>query len=434
MELAGGYAGQILKINLTERTVQTEPLPKELVKNFLGGAGINTALAYELLSPGDDPFSPENHLIFGAGPMVGTMVPGAGKCNLTGRSANKRFIGTSGHGLFGMLKFAGYDHLIITGKSDKPIYLKIEDDKVTFCPANHIWGKDVFDSTDIIWKETSEDFHVTCIGPAGENLVRDAGLITNKYATFARTGMGAVMGSKNLKGIAILGTRSLGVADRLKFLKVVKQLYHGLRSHPNLLDWRKFGTLISLETFAKMGVYATKNYQSAIDEALLNIFPLDRFVSEVKEADVACLSCPVGCKHHLRLKKGKFAGTSLSVSCMNSVIQSFGTFCIVEGWEEVVKCAETAARLGLDFMSLGNLVSFAMELYQRGLLTKDQTDGLELKWGDGEAVRELARKIAFREGIGDILADGFLAIPERLGGQANRYAMQAKGALFMIQG
>jgi aldehyde:ferredoxin oxidoreductase len=427
MAIAGGYAGKILKVDLSRQAVSIEPLPESLVERFLGGAGVNAALAYELLEPGEDPFSPGNHMIFGAGPMVGTMVPGAGKCNLTSRSPIKKFMGISGHGLFGMLKFAGFDHLIISGRADEPVYLKIENDEVTFCPAGHLWGQDVFETTDAIWRESGVDFHVSCIGPAGEHLVRDAAVITNKYAAFARTGMGAVMGSKNLKGIALYGTRSIGVADRLQFLKVVKKLFKGVHAHPNFLDWRKYGTLISLEIFARLGLYASRNYQNAFDESLLDTFSFDGFISEVKDGDIACLACPVGCKHRLKDGKGGSAQTSLCISCMNSVMQSFGNFCLIRGWPEVAKCAETAVRMGLDFMSLGNLAAFAMELQQRGLLDSSLSSDLDLKWGDGESVRELTRKIAHREGIGDILADGLDEAARTLGPETEKFALHSKG-------
>ena len=427
MGYSGGYAGKILKIDLTEQSVTTEPLPESLVVQFLGGAGVNAALAYELLKPEEDPFASGNSLIFGAGPLVGTMVPGAGKCNLTSRSPIKKFMGISGHGLFGMLKFAGYDHLIITGRAAEPVYLKIENDNVTFCPAGHIWGRDVFETTDAIWKESGPDFHVSCIGPAGEHLVRDAGVITNKYAAFARTGMGAVMGAKNLKGIALYGTQPVGVSDRLQFLKVVKKLFKGIRAHPNFLEWRKYGTLISLEVFARLGLYASQNYQSAFDESLLETFSLEGFISEVKNGDIACLACPVGCKHRLQVDGDSPSGNTFCISCMNSVMQSFGNFCLVSGWSEIAKCAETAVRMGLDFMSLGNLVAFVMELDQRGLLDSSVGDELGLKWGDGDAVRELIRKIAYREGIGDILAQGLDEAAATLGHDIEKYAIHTKG-------
>jgi aldehyde:ferredoxin oxidoreductase len=427
MGFAGGYTGKMLVVDLTNQTYHEEPTSEDMAGNFIGGAGINAALALKYLMPHDDPLSPTNYLIFGAGPMVGTMTPGSGKCNLTGRSVHTKFLGTTNQGYFGMLKFAGYDHLLITGRAETPVYLKIEDGTVTFCSAGHLWGKDLFEATDVIHDEAGKDFHVTCIGPAGENKVYDASIYTEKFSSMSRVGMGAVMGSKNLKALAILGTRSVGIADKKRYLQVFKTIYNGVRMHPNILHWRKYGTMISVETFAKMGVYAADNFQRAFDHKFFEMFSPDRFVAEIKEGDVACLACPIGCKHYLQIKEGQFAGTKLSVGCMNAVIQTFGGYCTAEGLEEVIKCAETAARMGIDWMTSSTLISLVMELYERGLLTKEQADGLEPKFGKGDVIRTLIRKIAYREGIGDVLADGFENAAARLGPEAGKYAMSVKG-------
>ncbi|MBI4775769.1 MAG: hypothetical protein HY788_16620 [Deltaproteobacteria bacterium] len=427
MKIRGGYTGKILRIDLTRKTSEIQPLSPDLIRDFRGGAGIDAALAYKELERFGDPYSPENKMIFGLGPLIGTMAPGAGKGNLTTRSPHRKFIGISGHGLFGMLKFAGFDHLVISGRADTPTILKIEDDRISFLEADALWGQDVFDTTDRVWDRLGERFHVTCIGPAGENLVRDSSMVTNKYATFARTGVGAVMGSKNLKALAIYGSGGVTVADRNRFLKAVKKVFQVLRADPNLLNWRKYGTLISLETFSRLGLYAGKNYQSAFHEDLLDRFPLEAFVDECKEGDVACQACPVGCKHHLNFGGVGEPRTRMAVSCMNSVMQGFGTFCLVNGWKEVIRCAETAARMGLDFMSVGNLVSFVLELYDRGLITDKETGGKSLHWGDGEAIRDLIRKIALREGLGEVLADGLEEAAKTLGPETEPYAMHTKG-------
>ena len=427
MNIRGGYTGKVLRIDLTRKTSEIQTLPIELVRNFRGGAGINMALAYKELERLGDPFSPENKMIFGLGPLVGTMVPGSGKGNLTTRSPHRKFIGISGHGLFGMLKFAGFDHLVISGCAEAPTLLKIEDDRVSFLEADTLWGLDTFETTDRVWQRLGERFHVTCIGPAGENRVQDSSMITNKYATFARTGVGAVMGSKNLKALAIHGSGGVDVADRNRFLKAVKNIYRALRADPNLLNWRKYGTLISYEIFSRLGLYAAKNYQIAFHEDLLNRMPLDDFIENCKEGDVACQACPVGCKHHLNFGGHGEPRTRLAVSCMNSVIQSFANFCLVNGWKEAIRCAETSARMGLDFMSVGGLISFALELYDRGLITDKETDGQSLHWGDAEAVRDLTRKIAHREGLGAVLADGLETAARTLGLETEPYAMHTKG-------
>ncbi len=423
----GGYTGRLLRVDLTRKKAHVERIPEELLLHFRGGAAINAALAFMELEPFGDPFAPDNEMIFGLGPLVGTMVPGSGKGNVTARSPLRKFIGISGHGLFGMLKFAGYDHLIVTGRAAKPTVLKIENSNVEFLDAGDLWGQDVFDTTDLLWQALGDRFHVTCIGPAGEHLVRDAGLITNKYAAFARTGMGAVMGSKNLKAVALYGSGGIGVADRNRFLKVVKNIYRILRADPNLLNWRKYGTLISLEAFSRLGLYASKNYQTAYREELLEKFPLEEFVELFKNGDVACQGCPIGCKHHIDFQASNGTRNRLAVSCMNSVMQSFGTFCLVDGWGETIQCAETAARLGLDFMSVGNLISFIMELNQRGLLKGGDAEETLPVWGDGPSVRTWIRKIAYREGLGDVLAEGLDRAAEALGPETLPYAMHSKG-------
>ncbi len=427
MRPGGGYAGSILHIDLTSKTYRTEPLPEDLTAPFVGGAGINAALALKLLEPGADPFAPGNCAVFGLGPLVGTLVPGAGKGNVTARSPYGRFLGISGHGRFGALKYAGYDHLVVTGRADRPTVVSVADDRVSFLDAADLWGRDVFETTDRVWARLGGHADVTCIGPAGENRVYDAALITNKYAAFARAGMGAVLGSKNCKAIAVSGSGGVRVADRTRFLKASRSLFDLVRSDRNLLEWRRLGTLISLETFARMGLYARRNFQSAYDEGLLEHFGVEEFAGRIKEGDVACQGCPVGCKHHVRAPGPGGRDIRMAVSCMNAVMQSFGTFCGLESWPGVVRCAEEAVRMGLDFMSTGSLISFAMELHQRGLLTPEDTDGLRLEWGDEGAVREMIRRIGTRQGFGDRLAEGLERAVQELGPDTAPYAMQAKG-------
>lgn len=422
----GGYTGQILFIDLMRKTTEEKQVPAHYFTEFIGGAGINTRLLFEYNLNKTEPLSSGNTLIFGSGPFVGTFIPGAAKSNVTAISPLNGMIGLSGHGLFGMLKFAGYDHLVITGKSDQPVYIKINNGRVDFLDAAHLWGQDIWQTTDRIWQEVGEDYHVSAIGPAGENLVRDAGLITNKYAAFARTGMGAILGAKNVKAIAIYGDRPIHVAEPKQFAELVQALYQDLLAHPNFYNWRKYGTLISLEPFAGMGIYAYKNFKETIGSELLDAFPLDNFL-ELKTGDVACLACPIGCKHHLCLDDGHADPLDFSVSCLNSVVQSFGTFCGLEGWQEAIHCAALACRLGLDFFSTGNLVSFTMELYEKGVLSPADVNHMELQWGNGDAIRELMYMIAYKEGIGKVLAEGLHKAAEIIGGNATDYAIQVKG-------
>lgn len=433
MAKLGGYAGNILQIDLTSKSAVSHPLPPKLIADFLGGAGINSKLVWDLVKPGIDPLSPENAIVIGIGPYVGTAIPGTGKCNIAGKSPASGFYGSSGSGHLGMLKFTGHDHLIITGKADHPIYLKIFNDTVEFRDARHLWGKDVWEATDAIWREVGSDYVVACIGPAAENLVSSAAIVTNKYSTFARTGMGTVMGSKNLKGIALYGTRGITVADKDRFTRVLDNFYRQFIAHPNLKEWRRDGTLISLKPFAELDLYPYKNFQEvAPADKVLKAFNMNTFLEKIKAGDVACMACPIGCKHFLRVKEGKYAGLTLSVSCVNSVIQGVGTFVGIEDWQELLRSAELCARLGLDFFNTGALISWAIELYKRGLLSKKDTGGLELEWGAAVAIQTLIQQIARREGLGDILADGFEKAARRLGGKAADYAVQIKGLGFVI--
>ncbi len=427
MDKLRGYAGTILRVDLTARSITKIPLPPELATNFLGGAGINARLAYDYVKPHTSPFSPENALVFGAGPLVGTLAPMAGKTNVTARSPLTRFIGTSGTGHMGMLKFTGHDHLIVTGKADTPVYLEIGDE-VKIREASHLWGKDTWETTDTIWRELGRQYTVASIGPAGENLVRDASIVANKYSLFAKTGMGAVMGSKNLKAIAVHGTRGIGVAEPKRFMKLVNEMCQTITNLPYIGTFRHLGTLIELENMIKGNSLSIgyKNAQQMADEELMSSFDLDLLETITdRHGNISCLACPVGCKHSLRLREGPYAGLALGVSCAGAPAACFGGVCAVEGWSEVLKCEELANRLGMD-NATASLVAWAIELYQRGIIDKKDTGGLELDW-QPSVVQDLLRRIAYRDGFGNILADGLIEAPRHIGRGTDYYALNYKG-------
>ncbi len=420
--MKGGYTGKILKIDIGNKKIEIDELSENVAFQYLGGAGINAKLALDLIKPGIDPFSPENVILIGAGPFVGTLVPGSSKCNITAKSPNKKFLGTSGSGHLGFIKFAGFDNIAISGKSDAPIYLKITNDKVEFRDAFHIWGKDIYEATEMIWKETGKNYTVACIGPAGENLVRDSLVLANKYSAFARCGMGAIMGSKKIKAIAVYGDREVEVADPKKFKDILNKVYEEVLNHPHFKDWRSYGTLISHEAFSRNALYPSMNFKESPDpEKIISIFDIKNF-ENLKLKDVACLGCPVGCKHLLKVGDEVF-----SLSCALSSIQAFGGACSVKGWEEILTCSEMSNRLGLDVFSTVNLITMAVELFENGIIKESDTDGLKLELGNPKLVRELMRKIAYREGFGNVLADGLIDAPKKIGKDAQYYAMHIKG-------
>lgn len=432
MGALGGYAGNILYVDLNNRSAQKKPLPEDYVQKFTGGPAINSKLAYDLIRPGIGALSPENVLVFGSGPFVGTIIPGSAKSNIQGKSPLTGFLGSSGGGELGMLKFAGYDHMAVSGELEKPSYLRIRDEEVEFCDAAHLWGKNTWETTDSIWDELGEDYVVAAIGPAGENLVRDSSIIVNKSTAFARTGLGAVMGAKKLKAITLYGTKGIKVADPERFIELADKLIKDFMAPSFIKDWRTYGTLISLEQMLKVGMIPHKNFQDAAGEDMMEDFDLGVFREKIKEGDVACMSCPLGCKHFMRLKEGEHAGLSLSVSCLNSVIQSLGSYCSIRNWNKMIDLFGLCNQMGLDYYSFADMFAFVTELYQKGLINKAKTEGIEFQWGSAEAVREMIEKTVRRDGLGDVFAGGIKEVIKYFGEAFEDYAMHVKGLGVML--
>jgi len=423
-----GYAGFILHVDLDKATFEQKPLPQDYKRDFIGGEGISARLAHDLIPPDCDALSPANVMIFGAGPFVGTMVPGAAKTVVMAKSPLTGFLGRSATGdRFGMLKFAGYDHLVIKGRAPKPVVLKVTSEEVALLPASHLCKKDNWETAQALWEELGEDYTVASIGPAGENLVRQSSIIVNAYSAYGRTGLGAVMGSKNLKAIVIKGDRMVKVADRKRFAAAARQVLEKLRAHPNLSQWRSLGTLISLADFGRTARYPHQYYRTIASEKMLDNFNTDIFLQRIKKSDISCLACPVGCKHNLEIQGGDYSGHSLGVSCFNVVIQNFAAQCGLDNWDDTARCVELTNRLGMDIIDTANTVAFVTDLFERGVISERDTDGLQLKWGSAPAIHQLIQKIALREGFGDILADGPVEASRRIGREAEKYLVHVKG-------
>ncbi|MBU3948046.1 MAG: hypothetical protein KJ826_07485 [Proteobacteria bacterium] len=425
----GGYAGEILKVNLKEKEICTEPIPLDWISRFIGGLGISFKLAYDNACPGKDALEPENVLIFGAGPFVGTLIPGACKTTVVAKTPVSGFLGISGTGHLGMLKFIGYDNLMITGKADHPVYLKI-DDNVEICDASDLWGKDTWETTEALWQKLGKQYVVASIGPAGENMAVQASIIVNKYSAYAQSGMGAVMGSKNLKAIAISGSKSISVADPERFSELMDKAYQqSIENQKEVINvFREWGTLRAMgPPISQFGPHEYKNYSEIVPPDLPYKFPLDRFMSEIKRGDISCMGCPIGCKHLIRLLKGDRVGGSMAVSCLVGGFHGFAAHCAVEGWEDAIRCDELCNRLGMDYLSAGAAISFAIELYREKIIDKADTDGLELDWGAAKEVQELLRQMAFGQGFGKILGQGLSKGPQLIGKNSEKYAVHTRG-------
>jgi aldehyde:ferredoxin oxidoreductase len=423
-----GYAGQILYIDLTGESIRKEPLELDLIKNFIGGMGINSKLAFDLIKPGVGPLSPENVICYGAGPFVGTLIPGCSRSGIISKSPLTGLLGESQSGVSigPMLKYAGYDHLVITGRAAKPVYVVINDDDVKIKDASHIWGKEIAKATDAIRAELG-DYWVSCIGPAGERLVRFANIIENKNGMIARCGLGAVMGSKNLKAIAVRGTKGITVSHSGTFRKMVNELRQKVAGSQVLDMWRNEGKIIEpyQGAYMKRGIYVTKNFSEGLPEGVDEYFTQKEYAQRIWKTYYACVSCPAGDKGVLSVKGGKYDGLTLKLSNPWGTPISFNQAGI-RNWDDGIQCVEMANRYGIDAFLAGVLIGFANELYQDKIISKEDTGGLDLDWS-ADAALKLMEKIAHREDIGDILAEGVRIASQKIGRGAEKYAVHIKG-------
>ncbi|MDY6964506.1 MAG: aldehyde ferredoxin oxidoreductase N-terminal domain-containing protein [Halobacteriota archaeon] len=402
-----GYAGNILHVDLTTGKIGKEPLDEDLIKDFIGGLGINLKLAYDLIEPGIDPLSPDNPIIIGAGPLVGTVVPATSRIYITSKMPINGSIGWAGGSMsFGcMLKNAGYDHVIVTGRAESPVYLSISDDDVHLNDASHLWGKDTNETADELWK-MYDNCGVISIGQAGENMVKISMALVDRISTLGRGGFGAVMGSKNLKAIITRGTKGVEVSDRNRLMKSYKKLYDRILKYPLREEWMKYGLIRSIP-----------------------IVPKDQYIEKLKKARIACPSCPIGDKDLIEIKEGEFAGM---VSYQASIVNAYQLGVIGAGsYDRTIKCFDMINRYGLDSVAITNLFLFVFDLYKRGVITDQDTDGLALK-KNFDTILKLLEMTSYRQGFGDILAEGLCGIVKRFGDELEEYTSIIKGMSFVV--
>jgi len=395
-------------INLTDQSVEIKPISLDLRRKFLGGRGINMYLLSKSYSPQLDPFSPENPLIFGAGLLTGTLGFGS-RMNITAKSPESGHLGDSNMGGdFGAeLVKAGISHLVVTGKSQKPVYLLIRNGEAEIRDAGKLSGLDTVETQKRIRQELGDGkVQVACIGLAGENLVRYAAIRTGMKNAAARTGLGAVMGSKNLKAVAVRGTLDIAVSNPKKYLK------YYLKEMKNLMETRwvqalgKYGTPLLFQYANATGILSVRNNQFTTvgDQGYaLEAEALEPFSTGM----LSCFSCPAHCRHRFSIEEGRYQGTRGEGPDYAS-IGSFGTKLGNIDLPNIIYATELCNRYGLDTISTGSYIAWAMELYQRGIIDKEMTE-FPLTWGDGESILKLIHQIAQRKGFGDTLAEGPLA-------------------------
>ncbi len=410
-----GWTGNILRVDLTTGTTTVEPLDRDKAKNYIGGRGLGVKYLYDEIDPAVDALSPQNKLLFVTGPLTGTGAPGANryvvvtKSPLTGCIANS----TAAGDFACTMKYAGYDLIILEGKSEKPVYLWIDDDRIELRDAAEIWGLDSEETIKAVQKATSLRAKVACIGPAGENLVRFACVMNDAGRAAGRSGVGAVMGSKNLKAVAVHGTKGVKVADRAGFYQAMDAAFKTLE-YEYVEEFHQTGTPGVLSLVHEFGVLPTRNFSVGVNDFADKISgeTLADTLSVRKRMGVACPGCPVACGRVTKISTGKFAGQGFGPEY--ETIGMFGSNCGVDDFEAIAAANFVCNRMGMDTISTGNSIASAMEMFEKGLIPESDI-GFPLEFGDADAIVKLAQMTADREGFGDVLADGSYRMGEKYG-------------------
>ena len=421
-----GYAGKILTVDLSSSDYVVKDTPFDLMVNYIGGKGFGAKILYENLKPGCDPLSEENILIFATGPLTGTLVPASGRIVVCTKSPlTGIWLDSLAGGFFGPeLKMAGYDAIILKGKAEKPVILVINDEKISIEDAKDLWGKGTFEAQELIRKKYGDTYQISLIGPAGERKARLACIVSGERI-FGRGGSGAVMGSKNLKAVAVRGTKSIAIADFDYFMRMIKEAYNELSVSPDTSAGRpKYGTNVIYSAINSAGIFPVKNFQSS---HLENLKECNEEILATKyfKRDLACFSCPIRCSKASRVDEGKYKGKftkgpeyenmwSLGAQCGNSNIGA------------IIYGEYLCGNYGIDSISTGNVIGFTMECFEKGILSEKQI-GFRANFGNDDAIIKFIEMIAKGEGIGELMSQGVRQMSKELGKGTEKFAMQVKG-------
>ncbi|MFC1914396.1 aldehyde ferredoxin oxidoreductase family protein [Chloroflexota bacterium] len=420
-----GYMGKILYVDLTTRDTREEELPTALAMNFIGNFGMSAKLAYDLIKPGISPLSPENYMIVGASPLAGTGIPGATRCQLWTKYPLTNTIGSGGGpmGFSSRLKYAGYDELIITGRADKPVYLKVSDDGVNIYDASDLWGRDIYEVTDELWKRHGTMNSVMCMGQAGENLVKLSLAIIDKSGSIGRFGLGAVMGSKNLKAIVVGGRKKVKVKDPARLMKVIDGMMTKVMAWPIRDEFLDVSHIVwDIRGIATKGGLMKYASEKCDVDSVIERFGAEQYLSRAKKARLACPSCPTACRDVSQIRQGEYKGTTL---VYHSFSYTAGMQLNFKEIEDSIKYHEVCQRYGLERIDTVMFTEMLLDLKRRGVITKDDLEGAEDE--NAKSLIKLAEKTAFRQGIGDAMADGLEGIMRRFGKKVEKYCHANKG-------
>jgi aldehyde:ferredoxin oxidoreductase len=422
-----GWVGKILDIDLTNRKVYVYPLDRTLAKSFIGGRGINGKMLFGLIRPNTDPLGPENVMIFGTGPLGGT--PGAtGRFNVTFLSPATGLLGDSNSGGHwgAELKYAGYDFLILRGKADKPVYIEIKDSEVHIRDASDIWGLNVWEASEAIRRKMKNPkAQVLAIGKGGEKLVMFAAIMSSFIRAAAKSGGGAVMGSKNVKAIAVKGSKGVKVADPQGVINNFKKLYSSIITDYKFEFYPRYGTSILTEGLQPAGLTPFFNFKQTQMEGVIEKIGGQTFADKFMKKHRACHGCFLHCDHYYEISEGKYKGVQGQKVEWESIV-SLGPRLGNLDFESILYMNNLANQHGLDTVSMGGSISLAIDLFQQGILTKADTDGMELRWNDPDLFVKLIHKIVNREGFGDLLAEGPYWMAQRIGRGAEKHVYHMK--------
>jgi len=434
--MAGAYMGKILFVNLSTGEMKEETPDEKLYRDFLGGYGLGAKILYDRQKGGVDPLGPDNILGLVTGPLTGTpAVTGVRYVAVAKSPITGGWGDANSGGYFGpYLKFAGYDAVFFEGISEKPVYLHIDNGKAELKDAGHLWGMDTYETEDALKAEYGKDTHVSCIGPAGEKCSLISCIITKRGAAAGRSGLGAVMGSKKLKAVSVTGKMEVPIADKARMDELRKEQTHNINNPPPgpmgamSASMGKYGTTGMTDVNAHSGDTPVKNWGGVGVKDLPNVDGLkgDAAIANKKGAE-PCWRCPISCQASLYAGEGEYKYPEGTRRIEYETQGSFGTLCLNTNTESLNMINHLCNSYGIDTISGGGVMAFAIECYENDIITKKDTDGIELTWGNHQAIVAMTEKMCKREGIGAILADGVKVAAEKIGKGAEKYAIHIGG-------
>jgi aldehyde:ferredoxin oxidoreductase len=411
---------KLLNIDLTSQKVWQEDI-EALRRDYIGGGGINARLAYDLIPRGANPLGDENVLIFGVGPFVGTTIPTACRTEVTAKSPLTDSLGTSSSGLYwgAQLKYAGFDHIAIFGRSPSIVYLLIRNGEVRIKDASQLKGKNTGETVEALRRQEGEGVQIASIGVGGEKMVRFASIQNNLHHAWGRTGLGGVMGSKNLKAIVVYGEQPLTVSDLRETLTIAREATTRITEDDSFGYTRRYGSMVAADPYNKVGALPAYNFTQGSLEDWTDTRGRRAFAQGYKEKDLACFACPIACAHWSQANDYQFHGLEVTYDL------EFGARLGITSIPEISRCVDLCNQYGLDVISTAGVIAYLIECYQHGMVSTDETGG-ELAWGDAAGISRLITMIAHREGLGDVLAEGVRRASATIKG-SEQYALHIKG-------